>query len=498
MFDGRSGGKGPPVVPSRNPSAVPLILVTGASGYVGGRLVPALEARGYRVRCLARRPEYLAGRFRAGTEVVEGDVLQPGSLASALRGVHTAYYLVHSMGAAGDFEEQDRAGAGNFARAAREQGVRRIIYLGGLGERELSPHLRSRQEVGDILAAEGPRVLEFRASIVIGSGSLSFEMIRALVNKLPVMVTPGWVRTRTQPIAIGDVIAYLVHGLEFGGDASTVVEIGGPDRVSYGELMHEYARQIGVRRLMVPVPFLTTAPVESLAGPRDPALRPGRQETHRQPAERDRRAPCRRAGDLPGASPERPAGDRAGPRGGRPQNGSHALERRGFLERTDRRLGRPPVRFAPGGPPAGRGEGGSRPRVRPHPADRRPPGGGTSRRGSGFCGVFSISSWVGSGCGGGRRHPVELRAGDPLDFWRVEAWEENRLLRLSAEMKVPGRAWLQFEVDPADGGSRITQTAVFDPLGLGGLVYWYGLYPIHWLIFRRILRAVAARAAEPP
>ena len=184
----------------------PLILITGASGYVGGRLVPALESRGCRVRCLARRPGFLTGRFHPETEVVRGDVLNPDSLESALRGVHTAYYLVHSMGAVGDFEEQDRQGARNFARAARSRGVRRVIYLGGLGGRALSPHLASRREVGDILAAEGPPTLEFRASIVIGSGSLSFEMIRALVNKLPVMVTPRWVRTETQPIAIEDVI----------------------------------------------------------------------------------------------------------------------------------------------------------------------------------------------------------------------------------------------------------------------------------------------------
>ena len=166
----------PPTTPSRTPEQAPL--------------VPALEARRYRVRCLARRPEYVAGRFRPDTQVVRGDVLNPDSLGPALEGVHTAYYLVHSMGASGDFEERDRTGARNFALAARSQGVRRVICLGGLGDRELSPHLASRQEVGDILSGEGPPTVEFRASIVIGSGSLSFEMIRALINKRPVMVTP--------------------------------------------------------------------------------------------------------------------------------------------------------------------------------------------------------------------------------------------------------------------------------------------------------------------
>ncbi|MXW55506.1 MAG: NAD(P)H-binding protein, partial [Gemmatimonadales bacterium] len=234
------------------------VLVTGASGYVGGRLVPALEARGERVRCLARNPRYLANRFSTRTVVLAGDVLDPDSLVEALRGVDTAYYLVHSMGSKADFEEQDRIGASNFARAARRQGVRRVIYLGGLvGDGGLSPHLASRREVGRILAAEGPPTLEFRASIIIGSGSLSFELLRSLVNKLPFMVTPRWVRTPAQPIAIDDVIAYLIHGLDLDLERSAVFEIGGPGRVTYGELMHEYARQAGVRRVMVPIPLLS-------------------------------------------------------------------------------------------------------------------------------------------------------------------------------------------------------------------------------------------------
>ncbi len=461
---------------------------------MGGRLVPALETRGYRVRCLARRPEFLLNRFTPATGIVGGDVLDPDSLRAALDGVHTAYYLVHSMGASGDFEEQDRAGAGNFARAAREQGVRRVIYLGGLGGRELSPHLQSRQEVGGILAAEGPQVVEFRASIVIGSGSLSFEMIRALVNKLPVMVTPGWVRTPTQPIAIDDVIAYLVGGLEFEGEESAVFEIGGPDRVSYGGLMHEYARQIGVRRLMVPVPFLTTrlsslwlglvTPLYARVGKKligslrnetvvhgSTALRtfPVRPLTVREAIARalqaeDREMAATRWSDAVSS------GGRASAWGSR-RFGSQLVDR----QQVEVPAG-PERAFAP-----------------------------IQRIGGRQGWYFATWLWYlrgfldllvgGVGMRRGRRHPVDLRPGDPLDFWRVEAWEENRLLRLCAEMKVPGRAWLQFEVDPADGGSRITQTAVFDPLGLGGLVYWYGLYPVHWLIFRRMLRAVAARAS---
>ncbi len=469
------------------------VLVTGASGYVGGRLVPALEARGFRVRCLARRPEFLEGRFAPNTRIVRGDVLDPDSLCSALEGVHTAYYLVHSMGASGDFEEQDRLGARNFARAARQRGVRRVIYLGGLGERALSSHLASRQEVGEVLAAEGPPVVEFRASIVIGSGSLSFEMIRALVNKLPVMVTPRWVRTRTQPIAIEDVIAYLVQGQELEAEATVVFEIGGPDRVSYGELMQEYARQIGVRRLMLPAPLLTTRLSSLWLGLVTPLYaRVGRKlidslrnETvvHRPSAlarfpiqplsvreaiaraleQEDREIAATRWSDAVSSSGS------TGRWGGE-RFGSRLVDRQQILVSAGPRDAFAPIQRIGG------------------------------RQG------WYFATWLwrlrglvdllfgGVGMRRGRRHPVELRAGDPLDFWRVEAWEEDRLLRLRAEMKVPGRAWLQFEAEPVERGTRITQTAVFDPLGVGGLAYWYGLYPAHWLIFRRLLREIGARA----
>ena len=236
------------------------ILITGATGYVGGRLLPLLVEDGWRVRCLARQPERLSSRVPAGVEVVPGDVLDAASLSAALQGVEAAYYLVHSMGATGDFEEQDRVAADNFASAAAAAGVQRIVYLGGLGEdeAELSAHLRSRHEVGERLRAHGVPVIEFRASIIIGSGSLSFEMIRALVERLPMMVTPRWVRVTAQPIAIGDVLAYLRAALTVEtGNRSWTIEIGGPDRVSYGDLMREYAWQRGLRRWMIPVPLLT-------------------------------------------------------------------------------------------------------------------------------------------------------------------------------------------------------------------------------------------------
>ena len=236
-----------------------LVLVTGATGYVGGRLLAELAAAGSRVRCLARRPEALRRHAPAGVEVIAGDLLNAATLGSAMDGVATAYYLVHSMSSTGDFEEEDRCAAQNFGAAARTAGVGRIIYLGGLGEDsgDLSQHLRSRHEVGELLRASGVQVIEFRASIIIGCGSLSFEMIRALVGRLPVMVTPRWVRVRTQPISINDVLAYLSAGAELPGKNNRIFEIGGPDVVSYADLMREYARQRGLRRLMIPVPVLT-------------------------------------------------------------------------------------------------------------------------------------------------------------------------------------------------------------------------------------------------
>jgi uncharacterized protein YbjT (DUF2867 family) len=236
-----------------------LILLTGATGYVGGQLLPLLARQGFRVRCLARKPQNLRVWLPPGVEVAQGDVLDAASLNRALAGVARAFYLIHSMGAAGDFAETDRRAAQLFGEAARTAGVKTVIYLGALADQAsaLSPHLRSRQEVGQILRASGVAVIELRASIIIGAGSLSFEMIRALVERLPVMVTPKWVNVPAQPIAIEDVLAYLLAALRYQTHVSRTFEIGGSDTVSYGELMREYARQRGLRRWMIRVPVLT-------------------------------------------------------------------------------------------------------------------------------------------------------------------------------------------------------------------------------------------------
>ena len=234
------------------------ILLTGATGYIGGRLRRRLEAESRALRCLARRPEALEPQVAPSTEVVHGDLLKPETLPAAMRGISTAYYLVHSMASGGDFAREDRQAAKGFASAARAAGVKRIVYLGGLGSEDgLSDHLASRQEVGRILRDSGTQTIELRASIIIGSGSLSFEMIRALVERLPVMVTPRWVRTLAQPISIEDVIEYLVAALDAPTGRSLVLEIGGADRASYGDIMAEYARQRGLRRMMIAVPVLT-------------------------------------------------------------------------------------------------------------------------------------------------------------------------------------------------------------------------------------------------
>ncbi len=238
----------------------PLILLTGATGYIGGRLLSRLESEGFPIRCLARKPEHLRHRENQQIEITQGNVLESDSLERAMRNVDAAFYLVHSMASPGKFEEEDRLAARLFGQAAKSAGVKRIIYLGGLGHTDsiLSPHLKSRQEVGDILRESGVEVIEFRAAVVIGSGSLSFEMIRALVERLPIMITPRWVFVPTQPIAINDLLHYLTSALTISVEGNPIFEIGGGgDVVSYGELMNEYAKLRGLKRLMIPVPVLT-------------------------------------------------------------------------------------------------------------------------------------------------------------------------------------------------------------------------------------------------
>lgn len=468
-----------------------MILLTGATGYVGGRLLRALEQRGFRVRCLARNPERLRGRVASTTEVVAGDCQDLESLKVSISGVHAAYYLVHSMGSAQSFEEQDRGAAVNFARAADETGLPRIIYLGGLGEGPLSPHLRSRQEVGAILRACRAQVIEFRASIVIGSGSLSFEIIRALVERLPVMICPRWVSMAAQPIGIEDLTDYLIEAIEMPEHGSHVFEIGGPDQVSYRDIMNEYARQRGLRRVMISVPVLTprlsslwlglVTPVYARVGRKlidsirnativkDPAALRSfavqpigvREMIRRAITNEDREFAATRWSDALSSAA-------VGPVWGGARFGNRIVDSRTVAVRVSPETAFRPIQRIGGA--NGWYYGDRLWRLR------------------GFIDLLL----GGAGLRRGRRDPERLQIGDTVDFWRVESIEENRRLRLFAEMKLPGRAWLEFEVEAQESGSLIRQTAIFDPIGLGGLAYWYILYPLHHLIFANMLQRIAA------
>jgi uncharacterized protein YbjT (DUF2867 family) len=401
------------------------------------------------------------------------------------------------MGSPGQFEEQDRQAARNFGEVAQQHGVQRIVYLGGLGNQDhvLSAHLRSRHEVADILRASGVPTVEFRASIVIGSGSVSFEMIRALVQRLPVMICPRWVEVKAQPIAIEDVVSYLVAVLDLPADKSAVFEIGGPDQVSYGEIMQEYARQSGLRRWMIPVPVLTPRLSSLWLGLVTPIYaRIGRKliDSMRNPTlVRD---------------PSALTVFRIKPKGLK-----EAVERALHHENQEFSITFWSDALSSSGKPASWGgvRFGTRLvdsrtiEVPVSPAQAFAP---IKRIGGANGWYFASFLWQlrgffdllvgGVGLRRGRRDAHALAVGDALDFWRVESFEPNRLLGLVAEMKVPGRAWLQFEVEPSGGGSMIRQTAIFDPAGLGGLLYWYALYPIHYCIFQGMLHRIAAIAKQ--
>jgi uncharacterized protein YbjT (DUF2867 family) len=394
------------------------------------------------------------------------------------------------MGTA-NFEKSDREGARNFAAAAVAAGIKRLIYLGGLGAGDqLSPHLRSRQEIGRILRESGVPTIEFRASIVIGSGSLSFEMIRALVDRLPVMITPRWVRIRAQPIAVEDVIEYLVEALETPIDESIVVEIGGADQATYAEIMTEYARQRGLKRLMIPVPFLTPRLSSLWLG----LVTPLYATIGRKLIESITHETLVRDDAAIRLFAVRPRGFREAIQRALQNEDSEVASTRWSDALSSRGNQRSwgGVRFG------SRLVDSRRLTVRRPPADVFRPvrriGGRTGWYGPlwpwrlrGFVDLLA----GGPGMQPGRRDPENLSVGDAVDFWRVEAYQENRLLRLTAEMKLPGRAWLQFEVEPANGGSTLTQTAIFDPVGLPGLLYWYGLWPAHSLIFSSMLKGIA-------
>lgn len=473
------------------------ILLTGATGCVGGRLLHQLEAADRHPRCLTRRPEALVGQVAAATQIVAGDLLDPESLAVAMRGVRTAYYLVHSMGASSDFKELDHRAAANFASAARAAGVARIIYLGGLGsDDDLSEHLASRQEVGRILRTSGVTTIELRASIVIGAGSASFDMIRELVERFPAIPAPSWLRTAAQPIAVEDVIEYLVAASTLKLATSAVFEIGGREQTSYAEVMREYARQRNLRRPMIRLPLINTRSSRIFLGLLTPGYaRIGAAMVDSLRNETVVRDPAARA-----HFPVKPCGL------------SEAIERALVVEdqqfaqtRWSQTLA-PTTRPRLGGIPFGRRRVSSRV-VR---VNRRPNlAFAAIQRIGGPTGWYAVD-WFwrlrgfidqlrgGVGLRRGRHHPYDLRVGDPVDFWRVEQLEPGSRLLLAAEMRIPGRLWLDFDVQPDADGSQIRQTTIFDPAGWRGLAYWYLLYPLHHRIFVAMLHGLRRATLAGP
>ncbi|MFJ6688677.1 SDR family oxidoreductase [Streptomyces sp. NPDC091294] len=486
-------------------------LVTGATGYIGGRLVPELLDAGHRVRCLARSPQRLRDHpWAEEVEVVRGDVTDAGSVAGAMADVDVAYYLVHALGTGDDFEATDRRAARTFAERAAAAGVRRIVYLGGLTpsgvpEGELSPHLRSRAEVGRILLASGVPTTVLRAAVVIGSGSASFEMLRYLTERLPVMVTPSWVHTRVQPVAVRDVLRALVGSATMPPEVSRTFDVGGPDILSYRDMMVRYARVAELpRRLILPVPMLTPGLSSHWVG----LVTPVPAAIARPLTESLRHEVVCGENDIVRYVPPPP---------GSPLGFDDAL--RLALQRV--REAKVSTRWSSASVPGAPSD--------PLPTDPDWAGGSlyTDDRTltvdappdalwrvvegiGGDNGWYSFPlAWAvrgrldrlvgGVGLRRGRRDAARLRVGDSLDFWRVEEIVPGRLLRLRAEMRLPGLAWLEMYVETDDTGrTRYRQRALFHPHGLAGQAYWWSVWPFHAVVFGGMARNIARAAARAP
>ena len=478
-----------------------LILVTGATGYIGGRLIPRLLDAGYRVRCLVRDPSRLQGRpWLEQVEVVQGDVLQPDTLVPAMRGVSAAYYLIHGFQGGKVNAQRDLTAAHNFVDAADAADIEHIIYLGELLNpvAPLSPYLRSRHETGYILRQGRIPVTEFRAGMIIGSGSVLFEMIRYLSEREPVLVCPRWFFSCAQPIAIRNVLSYLVAALENPESVGKLIEIGGPDRLTYAEMLLAYARERGLKRLLIPTPFYvprlsaywvqmvtpvsyhTVLPlIESLDAdllvgndlaqkffpdiplldfPTALRLALGRVEAHNVETSWSG-ALVTSAGDI------------------KPY--VFTMDEGMFVEHRQRFVDLPAATVF-----------------------RAYTGIGGERGWLYMDWAWAIRGWMDKAIGGvglrrGRRDPDDIHTGESLDFWRVELVTADCQMRLQAEMKLPGKAWLEFQSLPQEnGGTLLTTTAYFDAHGLFGFLYWYAMWPFHKFIFDGLTRKIAERAQE--
>lgn len=472
------------------------VLILGATGYVGGRLVPRLLEAGHTVRCMVRDPRKAAGKPWADrVDIVAGDVLRPETLDPAFAGIDIIYYLIHSMATGeGEFESLDRRAAQAVAAQAETSGVKRIVYLGGLGRRDeaQSPHLRSRHEVGDMLRTGTVPVTEFRAAVIVGSGSLSFELIHHLVNRLPLMICPRWVYTRTQPIAIADILRYLVSCLNRPGTAGKSIDLGGPEVLTYRDMMLTVARVLGLKRLLIQVPVLTprlssywvnlVTPIQTqVARALIESLR------HETVCENDLAATHFDIEPMDFESSVRRALARIREHNveTRWTGAASRMSEAGTIDPSHLRTDERTIEV----------------QAAPQTVFRTVAaiGGDTGwyygnwlwwLRG------FIDQQFGGVGLRRGRRHPVEISVGDALDFWRVEEYIPGKKLLLRAEMKVWGQAWLEFAVQPIDQNlTRLTQTARYYPRGLIGLAYWYGVFPIHALVFQGMIRAMG-QAAE--
>lgn len=482
------------------------ILVTGATGYVGGRLIARLVDAGYKVRVMTRDARHLSGRsWSDQVQVVQGDVLKPETLANALEGVGAAYYLVHSISAHRNFAERDAKGAHNFGQAAEAQQVERVIYLGGLGNSsdDLSEHLESRHEVGDILREYRTPVIEFRAAVIVGAGSVSFEMIRYLTERLPVMITPQWLYTRTQPIAIDDVLAYLVEALKLENADSQIVEIGGKDVMPYIDMMMRYAKAVKLGRYAIPFPMLVprlssywvhlVTPISwDIAQPLIDSLEHEvvvtNGKAHQlfpqiEPMGYDESV--RRAlKDLDAKKVETTWLDSTADTWDTDEPYTFVEERGMYIEqRTVEVDAKPETIF-----------------------DKLSTIGG--RNGWLVLNQLWILRGLADRLMGGvgnrwtRRDPMHLRVGDTLDFWRVENVQPAKLILLRAEMKLPGHGWLRFDLEPQPNGkTQLKQTAYFAPRGFAGWFYWQMLFIFHKVIYDGMIaqiKVLSEQAENPP